>query len=255
MHIGHRRAGRAGLVVAGLAFLLPAVLIVAALAWLYVVYGRRPEVAALLGGIAPVVVAIVAHAGWSIARTTLRSPVQVALLAAAVAAIAAGVPEIAVLLGAGFISVGLVAALRGRAAAIGMTAWTWPGRWGFGGGGSRRPGRSRGRRRSRCRRSGSRRCRCCRDRHAGPHPRDVPQDRRGPVRQRLRPRGVAPLRARGRARLDHRDAAPRCRRGRPGHARSAVLDRDLHRLRRRRTARRRWPRPSACSCPPFSPSR
>ena len=34
MHIGHRRAGRAGLVVAGLAFLLPAVLIVAVLAWL-----------------------------------------------------------------------------------------------------------------------------------------------------------------------------------------------------------------------------
>ena len=29
MHIGHRRAGRTGLVVAGLAFLLPAVLIVA----------------------------------------------------------------------------------------------------------------------------------------------------------------------------------------------------------------------------------
>ena len=32
MHIGHRRAGRAGLVAAGLAFLLPAVLIVGALA-------------------------------------------------------------------------------------------------------------------------------------------------------------------------------------------------------------------------------
>ena len=126
MHIGHRRAGRAGLVVAGLAFLLPAVLIVAALAWLYTEYGRRPEVAALLGGIAPVVVAIVAHAGWSIARATLRSPVQVALLAAAVAAIVAGVPEIAVLLGAGVISVGLVAALRGRAAAVGMAAWALP---------------------------------------------------------------------------------------------------------------------------------
>ena len=30
MHIGHRRAGSAGLIVAGLAFLLPAALIVAA---------------------------------------------------------------------------------------------------------------------------------------------------------------------------------------------------------------------------------
>lgn len=34
MHIGYRRAGRRGLVVAGLAFLLPAVAIVAVLAWL-----------------------------------------------------------------------------------------------------------------------------------------------------------------------------------------------------------------------------
>jgi chromate transporter len=66
MHIGHRRSGLAGLVVAGLAFLLPAVLIVAALAWLYVEEGQRPEIGALLLGIEPVVVAIVAHAGWSI---------------------------------------------------------------------------------------------------------------------------------------------------------------------------------------------
>ena len=103
MHLGHRRAGRAGLVVAGLAFLLPAVLIVAVLAWLYVEHGRRPEVAALLEGITPVVVAIVAHAGWSIGRTTLRTPVHVALLAGAVAAVdcrgRGGV--FAVLLGAG----------------------------------------------------------------------------------------------------------------------------------------------------------
>ncbi len=126
MHIGHRRAGRAGLVVAGLAFLLPAVLIVAVLAWLYVAYGRRPEIAALLGGITPVVVAIVAHAGWSIARTAVRGPVHVALLAAAVAAIVAGVPEIAVLLGVGVVSVGLVAALDGRNVAIGMAAWAAP---------------------------------------------------------------------------------------------------------------------------------
>ncbi len=71
MHIGHRRAGRAGLVVAGVAFLLPAVLIVAALAWLYVEQGQRPEIEALFIGIAPVVVAVIAHAGWSIGRTAM----------------------------------------------------------------------------------------------------------------------------------------------------------------------------------------
>jgi chromate transporter len=126
MHIGHRRAGRAGLVVAGLAFLLPAVLIVAVLAWVYVEYGRRPEVAALLAGVTPVVVAIVAHAGWSIARTTLRSALQVALLVAAVAAIVAGVPEIAALLGAGVVSIVLVATGVGRARALGIAVSAWP---------------------------------------------------------------------------------------------------------------------------------
>jgi chromate transporter len=104
MHIGHRRAGRAGLVVAGLAFLLPAVVIVALLAWLYVEQGQRPAVGALLAGVAPVVVAIVGHAGWSIGRTVVRTPFAAALLAATIGAAVAGVPEIAVLLAAGLIA-------------------------------------------------------------------------------------------------------------------------------------------------------
>jgi chromate transporter len=104
MHIGHRRAGRAGLVVAGLAFLLPAVAIVAVLAWLYVEQGQRPEVGALLLGIAPVVVAIVAHAGWSIARTVVRTPFSAVLLASAIAVTIAGVPEIVALLAAGLVA-------------------------------------------------------------------------------------------------------------------------------------------------------
>jgi chromate transporter len=103
MHIGHRRAGYRGLVVAGLAFLSPAVMIVAILAWLYGEFGRRPEVEALFVGIAPVVVAVIAHAGWSIARGAVRAPWHAALLAAAIVAILAEVPEIAVLLLAGVV--------------------------------------------------------------------------------------------------------------------------------------------------------
>jgi chromate transporter len=103
MHIGHRRAGRAGLVVAGLAFLLPAVVIVAVLAWLYVAYGRRPEIEALLVGIAPVVVAVIAHAGWSIGRSAVRTPWHGVLLVASIGAVLGGFPEIAVLLAAGLI--------------------------------------------------------------------------------------------------------------------------------------------------------
>jgi chromate transporter len=104
MHIGHRRAGTAGLVVAGLAFLLPAVVIVAVLAWLYVEQGQVPAVGALLAGVAPVVVAIVAHAGWSIGRAVVRTPFAAVLLATTIGAAVAGVPEIAVLLAAGLVA-------------------------------------------------------------------------------------------------------------------------------------------------------
>jgi chromate transporter len=121
MHIGHRRAGYRGLVVAGLAFLLPAVMIVAILAWLYVEFGRRPEVEALFVGIAPVIVAVIAHAGWSIARGAVGAPWHAALLAAAIVGILAGVPEIAVLLLAGV--VGLVVGGGVRSTAGVAMAW------------------------------------------------------------------------------------------------------------------------------------
>ena len=122
MHIGHRRAGRPGLVVAGLAFLLPAVVILAVLAWVYVELGRRPEIDALLLGIAPVVVAVIAHAGWSIAGTAVRRPWHGVLLVATIGAVLLGFPEIAVLLAAGLIGLGVASATRrGVAAAIGLS--------------------------------------------------------------------------------------------------------------------------------------
>ncbi len=103
MHIGHRRAGWPGLVVAGLAFLAPAVAIVGLLAWLYVEHGTRPEIGAVLDGVGPVVVAVIAHAGWSLGRTVVRTRRAAVLLATAVVAVVGGAPEIAVLLGGGVI--------------------------------------------------------------------------------------------------------------------------------------------------------
>lgn len=101
MHVGHKRAGWPGLVVAGVAFILPAVLIVAVLAAIYVAQGARPEIEALLIGVAPVVVAIVAFAGASIGRTALRTPTGIAIAAIAVILVLLRAPEIWVLLGAG----------------------------------------------------------------------------------------------------------------------------------------------------------
>jgi chromate transporter len=104
MHVGHRRAGWPGLVVAGLAFILPAVLIVAVLAWVYVSAGTRPQVEALLAGIAPVVVAIIAFAGASIGRTVRQTRLGLVLAIVAVVLVVIRVPEIAVLLGLGVVA-------------------------------------------------------------------------------------------------------------------------------------------------------
>ena len=134
MHIGHRRAGWPGLVVAGLGFLLPAVVIVAILAWIYVEYGSRPEVGAILVGVGPVVVAIIAFAGTGIARAVMRTPVGVVTTIAAVALVVAGVSEIAVLLGLGVASM-LAQGVFGRRhpeatgglVAVAATSRPWPG--------------------------------------------------------------------------------------------------------------------------------
>jgi chromate transporter len=62
IHIGHGRGGWPGLFVAGVSFIVPATLIVGAAAWAYVRYGSFPDVAGLLYGIKPVVMAIIAQA-------------------------------------------------------------------------------------------------------------------------------------------------------------------------------------------------
>ncbi|MEO7294580.1 MAG: chromate efflux transporter [Candidatus Limnocylindria bacterium] len=108
MHVGRLRAGGAGLVVAGLAFILPAVVIVLALAWIYVLYGQTPTGAALLYRIKPVVVTIVAVALVALARTALTGPLRVAVAVAVSILWAIGVNELVLLLGGAL----LVAAVR-----------------------------------------------------------------------------------------------------------------------------------------------
>ena len=69
MLVGRRHAGGLGLVVAGLAFIVPAAVIVLALAWGYAAYGQTPTGEALLYGVKPVIVAVVLGALVAFART------------------------------------------------------------------------------------------------------------------------------------------------------------------------------------------
>ena len=66
----HRRWG--GLVAGGL-FVLPSLLILIALSWIYAAFGTQPVVAGLFYGIKPAVTAIVLHAAHRIGGRVLRN--------------------------------------------------------------------------------------------------------------------------------------------------------------------------------------
>jgi chromate transporter len=72
IYLGYLRAGWLGLLVAGVCFIGPAMLIVLALAWAYVTYGALPQIGWLFYGIQPVVVAIIAQALWNLGRTIFK---------------------------------------------------------------------------------------------------------------------------------------------------------------------------------------
>jgi len=120
IHIGHDRAGWAGLVVAGVCFIVPAVAIVLAIAWAYVRFGALPAVGGVLYGIKPVIIAVVAQALWSLGRTALRSAPLAVVGVAALAASLAGVDELIVLAAAGLaVAIGRGALRRTAPPAIG----------------------------------------------------------------------------------------------------------------------------------------
>ena len=70
--LSRRRAGRLGLVVGGLCFIVPAMSIVLVLAWAYVRYGASPTGEGVQYGVEPVVVAVVAVALWELGRSALK---------------------------------------------------------------------------------------------------------------------------------------------------------------------------------------
>src|SRR5690606_7480897 len=101
IHIGHARAGWPGLLVAGAGFILPAALIVSALAWAYVRNGAVPEAAGLLYGVKPVVIAVVVQALWRLGRGAISTAFLAAVAVIAAAANVLGVGEIMVLAATG----------------------------------------------------------------------------------------------------------------------------------------------------------
>jgi chromate transporter len=93
-----------GGVVAGALFVLPSLVVLIGLSWLYLAYGNVPAVAGILYGIKPAVVAIVLHAAWRIGSRALKAPILWVMAALAFVAIFAfSVPFPAIVVAAGIV--------------------------------------------------------------------------------------------------------------------------------------------------------
>lgn len=105
MHCGHERGGRRGLVIAGLCFIIPAVVITGLFAWAYQEYGHLPEVRPFLYGIKPAVLAVIVALMISLGRRALKSA-TLGLIGGAAAVLAlSGINEIYILFGAAAVGV------------------------------------------------------------------------------------------------------------------------------------------------------
>lgn len=103
IHIGLLRAGLPGLIVAGVCFILPAALIVGALAWLYVQYQSLPQAQAVLDGIKPAMLAVMVAMIWRLGRASVKDWRLALLGVAALVLSLEGENELLVLFGGGIL--------------------------------------------------------------------------------------------------------------------------------------------------------
>ena len=114
MHIGHERAGWKGLVVAGLCFILPAVIITAIFAWAYQQYGRLPSVQPFFYGIRPAIIAVIVSLMITLGKKAAKT-ITLGVFGVVAAALALfGFNEMYILFGAGLAGMLLYAAKQRR---------------------------------------------------------------------------------------------------------------------------------------------
>src|SRR5580700_3401098 len=83
--IGQAKRGWAGLVIGGCCFIIPAAILVTLIAAVYVRFGSLPQVAGILYGIKPAVIAIILQALWNLARTAIKSKLLAVIASGAAA--------------------------------------------------------------------------------------------------------------------------------------------------------------------------
>lgn len=101
IHLGYARGGVAGLLIAGACFIVPAMLMVLALAWAYGRFGLLAWAQSILYGVKPVIVAVIALALWRLGQKAVKNTALRVIAALALALSYVGVGEIPLLIGAG----------------------------------------------------------------------------------------------------------------------------------------------------------
>lgn len=97
IHIGYRRAGYTGLILAGTLFILPAALIVSIIAHFYLRYGNLPSVQNAFNGIKPVIIAIILQALAHLGKSALKNNFLILIFILSALANAFGLSELVVL--------------------------------------------------------------------------------------------------------------------------------------------------------------
>jgi chromate transporter len=103
IYIGYTKRGWPGLIIAGCCFIIPAALMVTAIADIYVRYGSLPRVNGVLYAVKPVVIAVVLQAFWKLSRSAIKTRFLGVIGISAVIALLFGVENLVVLLAAGLL--------------------------------------------------------------------------------------------------------------------------------------------------------
>jgi chromate transporter len=110
LFIGNRLYGPLGGLACAFAFMAPSVFMVILLAWLYFSYHAVPALQSAIGGLGPVVIALILSAAWSIGRKAMRSRPSVLMAVLALGLSLLKINAVYILIGAGLI--GLIAGKR-----------------------------------------------------------------------------------------------------------------------------------------------
>jgi chromate transporter len=103
IHIGYKRAGWLGLFAAGIGFILPAMLIVLALAAVYVSNQELPALGWILYGIKPVMIAVILQAIWGLVGKAVKNRLLAGIGIAVFTLYILGGNEILLLFGGGLV--------------------------------------------------------------------------------------------------------------------------------------------------------